>query len=142
MLCRSMERPRSAVIPQAAPGREHGLLSGSGQLFYSGKLLNKSFVALLNHSHSCLLQHNLRDQDTVGIGFASPWQLALFAIEPAQQPLTKFPGLLRTENNVRRNGQAIEIVAYPSTTPLAPYPKGVLAGKKTSRVSGWLLLQK
>src|SRR6185312_12264052 len=103
MLCRGMERPRSAIISQAAPGREHGLLSGSGQLFYSGKLLNKSFVALLNHSHSCLLQHNLRDQDTVGIGFASPWQLALFAMKPAQQPLAKIADLLRGEFDGRRH---------------------------------------
>ena len=83
MLCRGMERPRSAIISQAAPGREHGLLSGSGQLFYSGKLLNKSLVTLLNHRHSRLLQHDFRNQNAVGIAFSAPGQLALFPIEPA-----------------------------------------------------------
>src|SRR6185312_4686763 len=133
MLCRRMQRPGSAVISQAAPGREHGLLSGSGQLFYSGKLLDKSFVTLLNHRHSRLLQHDFGNQNAIGITFSTPWQLALFAMKPAQKPLTKIAGLLRTENNVRRNGQAIPIVAYPSTTPLTPCFKGILASKKSSR---------
>src|SRR6185437_1561161 len=103
MLCRGVERARSAVIAQAAPRCQHGLLSRSRQLLCSWELLQKRFVPLLHHSYARLLQHDFGNQDTVWIGFSSPRQFALLTIEPVQQPLAKIADLLRGEFDGRRH---------------------------------------
>jgi hypothetical protein len=80
-----MERSGAAIVSKATPCSQHRFLTGPGKPGNVGKLPQKCSKALLDHCHSGLLQHDLRNQDAVRIALAAPWKIAFFAVKPAQK---------------------------------------------------------
>ena len=77
---------RAAVVAQADPLAQHVLQRRRRQCFGGGPARQPRLVARNHPRDLGLLQHDLRDEDRVGVAGAPPRQVAALALVPAQQP--------------------------------------------------------
>ena len=90
-----LQHASAAIVAQPAPQAQHHLLRSQSQRAEGGESLKKLLVALNDHGHTRLLQHDLRNPDGIGITAAPPGQVALVALIPLQQPGAQLDDLLR-----------------------------------------------
>ena len=83
-VCRLVQHAGAAVVAETAPKREHVLLAGFGQRKHRGKAVQKGRVALNDHGHAGLLQHDLRNPDGVGVASGAPREVAPIGVVPLQ----------------------------------------------------------
>jgi len=72
----SLERDCPAVVSHALPGEEHLASGCTGKALEVRKLFEKLPVLHGNPLDLCLLEHDLRDEDPVGVGGAPPGEVA------------------------------------------------------------------
>ena len=81
---------RTAVVAQAAPQGQHLLHPRIRQVCHRGKALKESAVVAQHGRHLGLLQHDLRQPDTVGVTGALPGQaVASIPVLPGHHALSK-----------------------------------------------------
>src|SRR3989338_9718714 len=84
----------SPVVAEARPSADHITKLSFCKNVHRGKLFQK-FSILLPHSlYLCLLQHDLRDKNTIGVAGVSPRHLAVMRLVPAKEHLIKMFFLL------------------------------------------------
>ena len=89
-LCTPVQIACTAVIPQAAPLRQHGIFRSIGQIQHRRKHLQEPAVIGNDRGDLGLLQHDFRKPDAVGIARVLPGKpLAAMLALPADQSLGK-----------------------------------------------------
>ena len=68
---RSVQIPRPGVIAQPRPCRQHIISRGGRQRPDIGPAADKSIKIGFDRGHRCLLQHDFRKPDSIGISMAS-----------------------------------------------------------------------
>ena len=79
------------VVAEALPGLAHRRLGGRRQVVEGRVLAQEAPVVALDPVHLGLLQHDLGDQDPVGVAGPPPGQLAPLGPVPGQQPALEAP---------------------------------------------------
>src|SRR5262249_43878231 len=85
---RALQIPGALVISEATPAMEHCGFLGRSKILSGGEPVQKFLIVGDHRLRTRLLQHDLRNQDFVGIASLAPWQIAPGAYIPS----SKLPG--------------------------------------------------
>jgi hypothetical protein len=99
-----VEEPRTPVVAEPAPGREHGALVGLGERVHRGKALEEARVVRDDRVDPRLLEHDLTDPNSVRISSTSPGEAALLPRVPGEEGGAEVRFALRGIRRVRSFG--------------------------------------
>src|SRR6266508_3196855 len=84
-----MQIPCARVVSQSIPRFHHGLRARTSQPFNRREPFQKPRIELRDSAHLRLLQHELRDDDSVRVARAAPGKVARMLSIPPKQPTDK-----------------------------------------------------
>src|SRR5215472_9708414 len=87
--CALVKISGSLIIPEPLPFAQHSALRCFGQSINCGESVEPAPITLQNRRDLGLLQHKLRNQDSIRISRLAPWQLAPITLEPSDQRTIK-----------------------------------------------------
>ena len=82
---RALEVPRPAVVDEALPAAQYGVLVGCRERLQVREALQPAAEVGDHRRHLRLLQHHLGDQHAVRVAGGAPRQIAVLGAEPGQQ---------------------------------------------------------
>ena len=88
-----VQMPRASIVAEALPGMKDLAFRGASQRRESWESAEPLFIIRQNSGDLGLLQHELGDEDRIGIARAAPWKVATMAAIPAQKSATEIAGV-------------------------------------------------
>src|SRR5262249_10156266 len=81
-----LKMSRALIISETGPAPQQFGFAGLRQSLWCGEARQEFFVVRDHCLRACRLQHDLRDEDLIGIAGLPPRQIALCVVKPIRQP--------------------------------------------------------
>ncbi len=132
---------RTRVVTESLPGRDHVRLARGGERFERGEPLEEARIELHHARDLRLLEHQLRDEDVVGVAGVAPGQVARVAAKPGAKAHAERAQLRRVESRPRQCGSHVGTAEKipPSTinSRARSSPNAMLSAPAASRIPDW-----
>src|SRR5690606_6811192 len=115
-----VEIARPRVVAEAPPLREHVPLLRRGEPLQRREALQEALPVLEHATHLRLLQHQLADEDRVGIARLAPREVGGVAAVPRAQLRAELPELERVQLRCRRRAPGPQCGSHVGTAEKSP----------------------